>query len=142
MAWVQGINDRNDWWSTAPTDMFSGAPFRLNEFMTKRHFLEITAGIVFTDVPPLTLDQGGFIDRFHDIQKLIDAWNNHMAGEYNPLSLNCLDESMNSWLSKFCPGFMCVPHKPHPFINQYHTIADGDGGKPILWRITLVEGKD
>ena len=65
-------------------------------------------------------------------QKLIDAWNDHMAGEYNPSWLNCLDESMNSWLSKFCPGFMCIPHKPHPFGNEYHTIADGDGGKPIL----------
>jgi hypothetical protein len=37
---------------------------------------------------------------------------------------------------------MCVPRKPHPFGNEYHSIADGDGGKPILWRIKLVEGKD
>ena len=143
MACFQGIKDRNDWWSTAPIDMFSGAPFRLNEFMTKRRFLEITAAIVFTDVPPPTLAEGGFVDRFHDIRKLIDAWNDHMAAEYNPSWLNCLDESMNSWLSKFCPGFMCVPRKPHPFGNEYHAIADGDGlGKPILWRMKLVEGKD
>ncbi len=87
------------------------------EFMTKRHFLEITAGIVFTDVPLPTLDQGGFLNRFHDVRKLIDMWNAHLASEYNPSWINCLDESMNSWPSKFCPGFMCVPHKPHPFGN-------------------------
>ena len=109
MACFQGIHDRNDWWSTAPIDMFLGAPFRLNEFMTKRRFLEIMAGIVFTDVPPPTLAQGGFIDRFHDIRKLIDAWNDHMAGEYNPSWLNCLNESMNLWLSKFCPGVHVRP---------------------------------
>ena len=131
MACFQGINDRNDWWSTAPIDMFSGAPFRLNEFMMKHRFLEIMAGIVFTDVLSPMLDQGGFVDRFHDFRKLIDAWNDHMVSEYNPLWLNCLDESMNLWLSKFCPGFMCIPRKPHPFGNEYHTIANRDGGKPI-----------
>jgi hypothetical protein len=36
---------------------------------------------------------------------------------------------------------MCMPRKPHPFGNEYHTIADGDGGKPIMFRIKLVEGK-
>ncbi len=49
---------------------------------------------------------------------------------------------MSSWLNKFCPGFMCVPHKPHPFGNEYHSIADGDDGKSIMWRVKLVEGKD
>ena len=37
---------------------------------------------------------------------------------------------------------MYVPRKPHPFGNEYHTIADGDDGKPIMWRIKLQEGKD
>ena len=37
---------------------------------------------------------------------------------------------------------MVVPRKPHPFGNEYHTIADGDDGKPIMFRIKLVEGKD
>jgi hypothetical protein len=27
---------------------------------------------------------------------------------------------MNSWLNKFCPGFMSLPCKPHPFGNDYH----------------------
>ncbi|KAL7447907.1 hypothetical protein ACHAXS_000102 [Conticribra weissflogii] len=49
---------------------------------------------------------------------------------------------MNLWMDKYCPSFMCVPHKPHPFGNEYHFIADGDQGRAILWRVELVEGKD
>ena len=42
---------------------------------------------------------------------------------------------------------MCVPHKPHPFGNEYQSIADGVTekgleGKPIVWRVKLQEGKD
>ena len=54
---------------------------------------------------------------------------------------------MNSFLEKFCPGFMRVPRKPHPFGNEYHSIADGATekgleGKPIIWRVKIQEGKD
>ena len=53
---------------------------------------------------------------------------------------------MNSFLNKFCPGFMCVPHKTHPFGNEYHRIADGVTekgleGKPIMWMVKLQEGE-
>ena len=37
---------------------------------------------------------------------------------------------------------MFVPRKPHPFGNEYHTIADGDQGKAIMWRVKIQEGKD
>ena len=37
---------------------------------------------------------------------------------------------------------MCVPRKPHPFGNEYHTICDRDQGRAILWRLEIVEGKD
>jgi hypothetical protein len=76
---------------------------------------------------------------------MINNFNRHYAENYNPLWLNCLNKSMSSWLSKFCPGFMCVPRKPpHLFGNgnEYHLIADGDNGKPIMWRVKIVEGKD
>jgi hypothetical protein len=53
---------------------------------------------------------------------------------------------MAFWLNKFCPGFMCVPWKPHEFGNEYHTICDGllggGNGRPILWRTMIQEGKD
>jgi hypothetical protein len=37
---------------------------------------------------------------------------------------------MNTWLNKYCPGFMVVPRKPHPYGNEYHSITDGDKGTP------------
>ena len=37
---------------------------------------------------------------------------------------------------------MCVPQKPHPFGNEYHTISDRDYNAVILYRVELVEGKD
>jgi hypothetical protein len=49
---------------------------------------------------------------------------------------------MNTWLNKFCPGFMTLPRKPHPFGNEYHSITDGNGRKLITWRIKIVKGKD
>ena len=73
---------------------------------------------------------------------MIVAFNEHMSASYTPSWLNCLDESMNTWKDKFCPGFMSVPRKPHPLGNEYHSIADGDDGKAIMWRIKLQEGKD
>jgi hypothetical protein len=54
------------------------------------------------------------------------AFNHHMAANYSPGWLSCLDESMNEWMNKFSPGFMHVPRKPHPFGNEYHTVCDGD----------------
>jgi hypothetical protein len=29
-----------------------------------------------------------------------------------------------------------------PICNEYHSIADGDDGKAIMWRVKIVEGKD
>jgi hypothetical protein len=142
MACFQGVSDRKLWWSSQPIDMFSGAPFRLNQFMTRNRFLDISAALCFTDEKAPTVADDGFVDRFHDVRKMLAAFNDHMEASYIPSWLNCLDESMSSWLSKFCPGFMCVPRKPHPFGNEYHSICDGDDGKPIMWRIKLVEGKD
>jgi hypothetical protein len=118
--------------------MYDGAPFRLNEFMTKSRFREIMEAIRYTSkVAPLL-----FVDRFHEIREMIDAFNNHYSSDYKPSWLNCIDESMNSWLNKFCPGFLSLPRRPHPFGNEYHSIADGDDGKPIMWQVRIVEGKD
>jgi hypothetical protein len=83
-----------------------------------------------------------FIDHFHEVLEMINAFNDHYSLEYLLLWLLCLDESMNTWLNKFCPRFIALQCKPKPFGNKYHSIADGDGGKPIMWRIKLVEGKD
>ena len=137
MACFEGISDRRLWWSSKPITIDEGAPFRLNNYMSLRRFNAITSALRFTikEPPP-------FKDPFFDVREMIDAYNTHMLIEYIPAWLNCLDESMNTFLDKNCPGFMSVPRKPHPLGNEYHTIADGDDGKPIVWRVKMQEGKD
>ena len=138
MACHPAVSNREMWWAKEDPDMFSGAPFWLEDYMTKTRFLEMSKALQFTNLPPPT----SFTDRFHDVHQMINAFNDHYASEYNPSWINCLDELMSSWMNQFCPGFMFGPRKPHPFGNEYHTIADGDGGKPVMWRVKLQEGKD
>ncbi len=96
----------------------------------------------FTDAPPPIIETDGFVDRFHEAHNMIDSFNQYYAENYHLLWLNCLDELMSTWLNTFCPGFMCGPRKPHLFGNEYHSIADGDDDKPIMWRVKIVERKD
>ena len=104
---------------------------------------ELTVAMRVTDrQAPMLEHDGSFVDRFNEVRKMIDAFNQHYANHYHPSWLNCLDESMCTWRSKYCPGFMCVPRKPHPFGNEYHSIADRDDGKSIMWRVKIVEGKN
>ncbi len=118
--------------------MFDGAPFRLHAYMPKKRFLKITYSIQYTDqLAPIL-----FVDKFHEVCQMIYEFNKHYEQEYTPSWMNCINESMNSWMNKFCPGFMTLPRKPHPFGNEYHLIADGNGGKFIMWQDKLVEGKD
>jgi hypothetical protein len=126
------------WWSQKkPIDQY-GAPFLLNDVMSMGRFGAIDAVIWYTGKPP----PSDFEDKFHDMRELKDAFNTHYAENYTPSWLSCLDESMNTWLNKKCPGFMTVERKSDPSGNEYHSIADGDDGKPIMWRIKIQEGKD
>ncbi len=68
----------------------------------------------FTNIAAAMVNSKGLVDHFHEIHKMIDAFNQHYADNYVPLWLNVLNESMSSWLSKFCPGFTCVSWKPQP----------------------------
>ena len=102
MACFQVTGERDEWWSSAPIDMFKGAPFRLNAFMTRNWFMDITGALRYTDKAEPLL----FVDKFHEVRQVIDAFNDHYEREYSPTWISCLDESMNSWLNKFCPGFM------------------------------------
>jgi hypothetical protein len=116
MSCFLGIEDRDLWWSATAVEMFEGAPFCLDEYMTEARFREIMELIHYTSKEAPLL----FVDRLHEVREMIDAFNDHYSSEYKPLWLNCIDESMNSWLNKFCPGFMSLPCKPHPFGNDYH----------------------
>ena len=91
--------------------------------MSGQLFEDIVCALRYTDreVP----NPSQFVDRFHPIRQLMETWNKHYAEEYNPMWLNCLDESMNPFFDHKYPGFMMVPRKPHPFDNEYHMIVDG-----------------
>ncbi len=119
-------------------DQLDGAPFRFNYVMSLGRFRAFDAAIRYTGKLP----SSDFEDKFHDMRELQHAFNTHYTENYTPLWLSCLDESMKTWLNKNCPGFMIVERKLHPSGNEYHSIADGDDGKPIMWRIKIQEGKD
>jgi hypothetical protein len=81
-----------------------------------------------------------FIDRFHKVREMINAFNKQYSSEYKPSWLNCIDALMSSQLNKFCPGLLSLPCKPHLFGNKYYSIANGDSGKLTMWQIRIVEG--
>jgi hypothetical protein len=126
-----GIKDCDLWWLTKAIDMFDGAPFHLNEYMTKAHLCKIMESVRYTSKEEPLL----FVDHFHEIREMIDAFNIHYPSKYKPSWLSCINKSMNSWLNKFCLRFMSLSRKPHPFGNKFHSIAGGDNGKPIMWRV-------
>ncbi len=71
------------------------------------------------------------------IRDLIQAFNDHMEAVFDPSWLSCLDESMVAYMNEFAPNWVCVKRKPHPFGNEYHSIACCIS--KILYRIELVE---
>ena len=72
---------------------------------------------------------------------MINNFNEQYLENYAPSWLSCIDESMNFFLEKFCPGLMSVPRKPHPLGNEYHSIVDADEGYPVMYQIKIQDGK-
>ena len=105
--------------------------------MKKSCFVKISVSITYTMKSLIS-----FVDKLHDVRQMLDTFNQHYEDNCISSWMNCLDESMSSWLNQYCPGFMYVPRKPNPSGNGYNSIADGDQGKPIMWRVKLHEGKD
>jgi Transposase IS4 len=113
MATIQGPA-RHEFWKKEPADPFCGASIRLNEYKSKNRFEDILSPLQFIDKEP-----PDYIDKFHRIRDLVDAWNDNMRNNFTPGWVNCLDESMMVWTNQWtCPGFMFVPRKPHPFGNE------------------------
>jgi hypothetical protein len=130
------FDSRRDFWSSENSTMFEGCPVRLNEWMSRRRFEAITRSLQLTScaAPP-------YQDKFWEVRAVLQAWNENMKDMFTPGWISCLDESMSKWLNEYtCPGFMCVPRKPWPLGNEYHTIACGLSG--VLYSLELVEGKD
>ena len=127
MACFEGISDRRLWWSPKPVSIREGSPFRLQKYMALHRFISITSAMRFTNNPsPL------FLDVFHYVRQMINSFNEHYLENYTPSWLSYLDESMNSFLDKFYPGFMSFPRKLHPLGKEYHSIADVDEGNPVM----------
>ena len=124
------------WFEETEPSKFEGAPFRLQEYMSRSRFEEILRSLTYTNN---TKPQ--YKDKFWQIRQLLSEWNLNMNEFFSPSWVSCLDESMSPWTSRWtCPGWTFVPRKPHPFGNEYHTIACGKSG--VLYGLELVEGKD
>ena len=77
MVVFEGIYKNKMWWSEKTIDMFEGAPFRLSEYMSERRFQNIGTTIRYTNI-----ESPAFLDRFHNVRQMIEAFNNHYDGEY------------------------------------------------------------
>ena len=71
------------WWSEKSINMFEGSPFRFSEYMSGQRFHNIGTAIRYTNI-----ELPAFLDRFHDVQQIIEGWNDHYKGEYVPSWLN------------------------------------------------------
>ena len=130
------FENRRDFWSTKPPTRTSGAPYRFSADMSRNRFELILQSLVLTDA-----ETPAFKDPFWEIRQLQDAWNDNMRENFTASWLSVLDESMSKWLNAFtCPGFMCVPRKPWPLGNEWHTICCAKSG--VMYCVELVEGKD
>ena len=133
----KGVSDCKQWFSKEPPKGEGGTPFHCNNWMSGNWYEQIMQALQFTN-----LNQPEFQDKFFKIHQLHEAQNDYYTGKYSPNFFNTLDESMNIWLNKYCPWWMCVPCKPHPFSNEYHIITDGDFGAALIWHCELHEGMD
>ena len=131
-----GCLNRREYWSSTKPNREGGAPFRLNDIMSGRRFEEIVQALCFTN-----MEAPSFRDKFWEVRQMVKEWNQNMKDVFTAGWITCLDESMSIWTNRWtCPGYVFCPRKPHPFGNEYHTIACGLCG--ILFGIEMVEGKD
>ena len=103
--------ERRAFWEIPKADddtRYDGAPFCLNDIMSRRRFEEIL-GIHCT----YNKEYPAYTDRFHPIRDFVKAWNDNMKTNFSPSWIVCLDESMSLWTNMFtCPGFVFCPRKP------------------------------
>ena len=130
------FENRRDFWSTKAVSRHEGAPWRLNDVISRNRFETILSALTLT-----SRDPPSYKDRFWEIRELQDEWNKNMEENFCPSWISVLDESMSKWLNEHtCPGFMCVSRKPWPLGNEWHTICCANSG--VMFAVELVEGKD
>ena len=136
LATTDGSPKRRCFWESTAPSRFDGAPFRVNDLMSRDRFEAILYAVKLTDKQPPAQK-----DCFWEVWDLIAAWKRNMEEQFIPGWINCLDESVMKWLNQWtCPGFMVIPRKPWPFGNEWHDIVCGSS--KILWNLELREGKD
>ena len=86
---------RRDYWSSRPVNIEYGAPYRFNDWMSLNRFETILNALVFTNE-----DKPRYKDRFWQVRKMIDLWNENMKMQYCPSWVSCLDMSWLGVLSK------------------------------------------
>jgi hypothetical protein len=105
--------DLKDFWSKEAPTIWLAVPCWVNIYMRRRRFKDISSALssCLTNVP-----LPPFMDPYHRVRQLIDAWNDNMTQKFSPPWINVLDESRSVWTSKYtCPGWMVVPRKHHPY---------------------------
>ena len=125
----------DSFWALAPRNPHMLLPY-LGDVISFNYFKKVNAAfrlhISDPSAPP---------DRFSEVRGMWAAINKHWR-EFGiqPGWLCCNDESMASFLSRWCPGFTKVTRKPRPFGNLLHCGADAL--TKILYILELQEGKD
>jgi Transposase IS4 len=91
--------------------MNSGAPYLFNDIVKRSQFEASLSALILTcKTLPL------YVDRFFQVRELIVAWNENMLSKFSPEWISSLVKSLITWTNKYyCPGFIFVPCKPHPF---------------------------
>ena len=100
------------------------------------HFDKILNSIRYpkSDHPP-------YKDSFWNVREISQTWHDNMSFSFGPGWVSCLDESMLPRTNKYtCPDHMCVPRKPWPLGNKYHSICRYISG--LMYKVELVERKD
>jgi hypothetical protein len=94
---------RRQFWDKTDPSPFHGAPFRLNMYMSRTRFDDITKSLTFTNI-----DAPAYKDKFHEVRQLLSEFNDHMKKIFKAGWISCLDESMSVWTRKWtCPGYVC-----------------------------------
>ena len=69
-----------------------------------------------------------------------EGWNKNMAAHFDPSWVSVIDESIQECINRYtCPGWIFVPHKAHPFGNEYHKIACAKS--KVVYNVETMEGR-
>lgn len=122
-------------WSLDSRHTYDTTP-HLGDLISANYFKQIS-GAFRMAIPDVTAPP----DRFSEVRGLWNALNVHWS-EYGiiPGWLCCNDESIASFISRYCPGFVNVKRKPKPMGNCLHCGADA--ATKIIYKFELQEGKD